>query len=60
VDNPDGKGLQITAEDYVYGSHLPVLYDKQLNESVQPANAYADPGNAEVVLFEATNRLTLQ
>lgn len=57
VDDPE-KGLQITAEDYPWGAHQPTLYNKQLNTSVPPANAYADPGNSEVVMFEATNRLT--
>jgi len=58
VDDPI-KGLHITAEDYPFGAHQPTLYNKQLNESVAVANAYADPGNSEVVLFEASSRLTL-
>jgi hypothetical protein len=57
VDDPTA-GLQITAEDYAYGAHLPVLYNKQLSSGDTQANMYADPGSAEVVMFEATSRLT--
>lgn len=57
VDNPDGS-IDFTAEDYPFGIHAPVLYNKQIAGGVAAPNLYADPGNSEVVVFEATNRLT--
>ncbi len=57
VDDPK-SGLQVTCEDYLWGAHQPTLYNKQQASAEVPANAYADPGNSEVVMFEATNRLT--
>jgi putative tail protein/Hint domain-containing protein len=57
VDDPE-KGLAITCEDYPWGAHQPTIYNKQLSEAETPANAYADPGNTEVVMFEASNELT--
>jgi hypothetical protein len=57
VDNPDGT-LEITAEDYPFGVHQPTVYNKALAAAVAQPNKYADPGNSEVVLFEATSRLT--
>lgn len=57
VDDPV-KGLEITAEDYPWGAHQPTIYNKQLAQADVVANAYADPGNSEVVMFEATSRMT--
>ena len=57
VDNPDGT-IDFTAEDYPFGIHQPVFYNKQLAAGVSAPNLYAEPGNSEVVIFEATNRLT--
>jgi len=57
MDDPE-KGLQVTCEDYPWGAHQPTLYNKQLGEAQPPANAFSDPGNTEVVMFEATNALT--
>ena len=57
VDDPE-KGLSITAEDYPFGAHQPTLYNKQISTAVPAINMFADPGLAEVVMFEATNRLT--
>jgi hypothetical protein len=57
VDDP-AIGLQITAEDYPFGAHQPDLYNKQISNGDVVANAFADPGAAEVVMFEAYNGLT--
>ena len=52
------KGLSITCEDYPWGAHLPVLYNKGISSADVLVNMFADPGNAEAVLFEATSRMT--
>jgi hypothetical protein len=57
VDDPK-SGLEITAEDYVWGVHQPVLYNKGVSSGDVVVNAYAQPDNSEVVMFEATSRLT--
>lgn len=57
VDNPDGK-LDITAEDYPFGVHQPTLYNKGIGAGQTQVNLFEDPGNTEVVMFEATSRLT--
>jgi Putative phage tail protein len=57
VDDPTA-GLQITAEDYPFGAHQPTLYNKQISNGDVAANAFAEPGNAEIVMFEATSRMT--
>jgi hypothetical protein len=57
VDDPV-NGLEITAEDYAYGTHKPVLYNKGISSGDIVINQYANPANSEVVLFEATSRLT--
>jgi hypothetical protein len=57
VDNPDGT-LDVTAEDYPFGVHQPTIYNKDLAAALAQPNKYADPGNSEVVMFEATSRLT--
>ena len=59
VDDPT-EGLKITAEDYPYGVGQPVLFNKSINASAPLTNLYANPGNTEVVLFEATSRATGQ
>lgn len=58
VDNPGAEGLQITAEDYPFGVHQPTIYNKDLASGETQQNLFANPGDSEVVLFEATNRLT--
>jgi hypothetical protein len=58
VDDPI-EGLHITCEDYPFGAHQPVLYNKQLTTSTPVANAFADPGNTEAVIFGATSALAL-
>jgi hypothetical protein len=57
VDDPK-NGLEITCEDYPWGTHQPTIYNKGISSADVVANAYADPGDAEVVMFEATDRLT--
>jgi hypothetical protein len=57
VDDPV-NGLEITAEDYPWGIHQPVVYNKDVSTGNVVANAYAIPGTSEVVLFEASSRLT--
>lgn len=57
VDDPV-SGLAITCEDYPWGAHLPTLYNKAISAANVVSNAYANPGNAEVVMFEASSRLT--
>lgn len=59
VDNPDGT-LDITAEDYPFGVHQPTIYNKAIGAGQVQQNLFADPGDSEVVMFEATNRLTAQ
>lgn len=56
VDDPQ-KGLQISGIVYTFGAHQPTLYNKQLNEAEVAADAFADPGDSEVVLFAASGRL---
>lgn len=57
VDDPT-DGLQITAEDAPFGAGQPTLYNKGISAGEVVANTMADPGTSEVVLFEATGRLT--
>jgi len=57
VDDPKA-GLEITAEDYQWGAHQPVIYNKGISAGDAVVNAYGQPDNSEVVMFEATSRLT--
>jgi hypothetical protein len=57
VDNPDGT-LDFECEDYPFGVHEPTIYNKGLSLAEAQPNKFADPGNSEVVIFEATSRLT--
>lgn len=59
VDDPI-NGLEITAEDYPWGTHQPVLFNKGISAGNPAVNAFNDPGDSQVVMFEATDRLTLQ
>lgn len=58
VDNPGEEGLVITAEEYPFGAHEPVIYNKDIQAGQTQQNLYADPGDSEVVMFEATDELT--
>ena len=57
VDDPI-EGIRVTLEDYPYGVGQPVLFNKGLNNSSIVTDFFATPGSTEVVLFEATSRLT--
>jgi Putative phage tail protein len=57
VDDPV-TGLELTCEDSLFHAGMPVIYNKGVALGTGIVNAYADPGTAEVVMFEATNRLT--
>lgn len=57
VDNPNGN-IDIVAEDYPFGVHQPSIYNKSIGAGQTQPNIFDDPGNTEVVLFEATSRLT--
>src|SRR5579862_9096526 len=57
VDDPIA-GLEITCEDSLFSVGLPVIYNKSISAGDTIVNAYANPGSSEVVMFEATNRLT--
>jgi hypothetical protein len=57
VDDPK-NGLEITCEDYLWGVHQPSIYNKGISTGTTLLNAYSQPGNSEVVMFEATSALT--
>ena len=57
VDDPV-EGLKIEAEDYPFGAGNPTLFNKGQAAGEVVSDTYASPGSSEVVLFEATGRLT--
>jgi len=57
VDDPK-DGLEIACEDYLWGVHQPSIYNKEISTGTALLNSYSQPGNSEVVMFEATSRLT--
>lgn len=60
VDHPDENGLEVTAEDFPWGTAQPTLYAKQTGVGFKPNAGQADPGNTSALIFEATSRLGLQ
>lgn len=60
VDNPDENGLEITAEEFPWGTAQPTKYQKQLGAGFQPTAGQADPGNTTALIFESPNRLSKQ
>lgn len=56
VDNPDGT-LDIEAEEYMFGTNQPALFNKGASSGSLLSNGFASPGNAEVVLFEPPSAL---
>jgi hypothetical protein len=57
VDDPI-EGLKIEAEDYPYGVGQPTIFNKGLSSAEVISDPLASPGTSEVVMFEATGRLT--
>jgi hypothetical protein len=57
VDDPV-EGIKIEAEDYPYGAGQPTLFNKGLSSAQVISDPLASPGTSEVVMFEATGRLT--
>jgi hypothetical protein len=60
VDHPDENGLEITAEEFPWGTAQPTLYAKQTGVGFKPNAGQADPGNTTALIFEAPSRLGLQ
>ena len=60
VEDDPVAGLKMTAEDYQALAAEPVLFNKQISSASVLVNQWAQPGNSEVVMFEATNRLSKQ
>jgi hypothetical protein len=59
VDNP-ADGVDVTFEDFPWGTAQPTLYAKQTGLGFKPNAGQADPGNTAALIFEATNRLGMQ
>src|SRR5208282_666917 len=59
VDDPV-TGLELECEDSLFYSALPTIFNKDISQGSNIINVYANPGTSEVVLFEATSRLTAQ
>ena len=57
VDDPI-TGLEVTCEDSLFSVGVPVIFNKGISAGDTIVNAYANPGNSEIVMFEATSRLT--
>lgn len=55
----DNDTLQITAEQFSYGSADVTIYPKQVSNSYQPQNSQALPGNTSAYIFEATPQSVL-
>jgi hypothetical protein len=60
VNHPDENGLEITAEEFPWGTAQPTLYAKQTGAGFVPNAGQADPGNTSALIFEAPNRLAMQ
>jgi hypothetical protein len=54
------RGLDVTAEDWIWGTAAPAYNPKTVNTPSLADAGTQDPGNATAVLFEAPNRLQLQ
>ena len=57
VDNPDGT-IQITAEDYIFGSQQPSQNNKNTSTPAQQPNQYEDGGDTAAVFFVPPQRMT--
>jgi hypothetical protein len=60
VEDDPAAGIKFTCEDYQALAAEPVLFNKQISSASVLVNQWAQPGNSEVVMFEATSRLTKQ
>lgn len=58
VEDDPVAGLKMTAEDYQALAAEPVLFNKQISSASVLVNQWAQPGNSEVVMFEATSGTT--
>lgn len=56
VDDPEG-GLEITAEDYPWGTHQPVLFNKGISAGEVVLDQFEQPGDTQAVILEPNNRL---
>jgi Putative phage tail protein/PA14 domain len=54
------SGIAVTCEDSLFAAGLPTIYNKGISAGAAIANLYLPPGNTEVVMFEATARMTAQ
>ena len=59
ADDPS-KGLQITAEDFIWGSASAAFTPGAVNTPAAPPPGQQDPGDTEVLLIQIPNRLALQ
>jgi hypothetical protein len=57
VDNPDGT-IDVTAEDFIFGVQQPTINNKGVSGPAAPVSQYADPSTTDVVVFNATQRLS--
>ena len=58
IDDDPVHGLEITAEDFIWGTAAPAYNPKGTNNPNPPEGAQADPGSiATPVIFEATSRV---
>lgn len=57
-DDPE-NGLDITAEDFIWGTAQPAFNPKSTNNPFVPDLGQQDPGNTNALIFEAPDRLGL-
>lgn len=60
IEDDPVKGLDITAEDFIWGTAQPAYNPKSVNSPFAPDAGHQDPGDTNAIIFEATNRLGLQ
>lgn len=59
IEDDFEAGLDITAEDFIWGTAQPAYNPKGVNTPYIPEASQADPGNTNAIVFEAPNRLGL-
>jgi hypothetical protein len=58
IDDDPIHGLEVTAEDFIWGTAAPAFNPKGTNNPNPPEGAQADPGSvAAPIIFEATSRV---